>query len=503
MVVKMIDKLKKSTFTFLSCMILVAFAAASGQLQAQTTAIEDNDIIAAVEGEFWKDQAVSSNQIDVDTEEGIVTLSGSVGNILAKERAEKIAEAIVGVRSVINRIKVNPATSRTDLQLRSEVRGALLDDPATEAYEVQVKVDDGVVTLTGTVDSWQEKQLCETVTKGVAGVRDIKNLITVVYKAERTDYEIEQEVEKRLANDVKVDDALIDIEVNDGTVVLSGYVGSAQEKTQARINAWVGGVEDVNVEDLEVKWWARDNMRRTELYTSRTDKEIEEAVNDAFVYDPRVYSFDIDVDSTSGVVVLSGVVDNLQAKQAAEHDAKNTVGVKYVRNNIKVRPDVIPENEELQSRVSTALLKNPYVERFDLDISASSGIVYLSGEVNTSWEKTQAERVAEGVEGVVAVVNNINYEHEWTWKPDEQIREDVKDQLWWSPFVDKDDVTVDVDNGIVKLRGTVDTYGERRAAEDNAYEGGAKEVVNNLVVSYPYHSPYDYDTFNWPYYNAP
>jgi osmotically-inducible protein OsmY len=484
-------------------MMLLVFTTASGRLWAQGENIEDSEITGAIEGEFWKDQAVSSNQIDVDTEEGVVTLSGTVGNLLAKERAEKIAEAIVGVRAVVNRVDVEPGVSKTDLQLRSDVRGALLDDPATEAYEVQVKVDDGVVTLSGTVDSWQEKQLCGTVAKGVTGVRDIKNMIAVEYKADRPDYEIQKEVEKRLANDVKVDDALIEVEVEDGEVILSGSVGSAQEKTQARMDAWVGGVDDVTTENLEVQWWARDEMRRTRMYSSRSDREIEQAVKDSFVYDPRVYSFNIDVDSTEGVVVLSGVVNNLQAKKAAERDAKNTAGVKYVRNNIKVRPDVIPENENLESRVSTALLKDAYVERFDINVSASSGIVYLSGKVNTSWEKTQAERVAEGVQGVVDVVNNISYEHEWTWKPDEQIREDVKDQLWWSPFVDKDDVTVDVDNGIVTLAGTVDTYGERQAAEDNAYEGGAKEVVNNLVVSYPYHSPYDYDTFNWPYYNAP
>jgi osmotically-inducible protein OsmY len=486
-----------------SCMMLLLFTVASQRLWAQNKDIEDKNVTTAIEMEFWKDQAVASNQIDVETKEGIVMLSGSVNNILAKERAEKIAEATVGVRSVVNRIEVEPTKVRMDSELLSAIRGALLADSATESYEVQTKVNNGVVTLTDTVDSWQEKQLCETVVKGVKGVRDVKNQIKVDYKIDRSDAEIEQEVKKRLANDVRVDDALIDVDVQDEEVILTGIVGSAQEKAQARIDAWVGGVNSVNTEDLHVQWWARDRMRRTGLYESRTDRQIKEAVENAFVYDPRVYSFNIDVDVTDGIVLLSGVVNNLKAKIAAEHDANNTIGVSYVRNNIKVRPKVIPLNKELENRVSETLLENPYIDRFDLNISASYGTVYLSGRVNTSWEKTLAERLAGGVKGAVAVVNNIKYEHEWTWKPDYQIRQDVKDQIWWSPFVDSDDISVGVNNGIVTLNGTAETYSERQNAEENAYEGGAKEVVNNLRVTYPYRSPYDYGTFDAPYYYGP
>jgi len=503
MVVTKTSRFKMKMLAVVGCMMLLLFTVASERLWAQTKDIDDPDITSAIETEYWEDEAVSSNQIDVETNKGIVILSGSANNILAKERAEKIAESVVGVRSVINRIEVKPGGDRTDRDLRSAVISALINDPATESYEIQTKVNNGVVTLTGTVDSWQEKQLCEHAVKGVKGVIDIKNQIKVDYEVNRSDSEIKQEVIERLANDVRVDDALVDVNVKDGKVTLSGIVGSAQEKSQARVDAWVGGVSAVNTEDLTVQWWARDKMRRTGLYTSRTDEEIKEAIEDAFVYDPRVYSFHVDVDVTGGVAVLSGIVNNLEAKMAAERDVNNTVGVRYVRNNIKVRPKVVPLNEELENRVAEALLENPYVERFDLDISASYGTVYLSGEVNTSWEKTLAERVAEGVKGTVAVVNNIDYEHEWVWKPDYQIRQEVNDQIWWSPFVDSDDINVSVNNGIVTLTGTADTFGERQSAEDNAFEGGAKEVVNNIQVTYPYRSPYDYGMFDVPYYYGP
>jgi osmotically-inducible protein OsmY len=458
--------------------------------------IEDKDITSHIETEFWMDPAVSSNAINVTTSKGVVTLSGSVDNILAKDRAEKIAETTVGVRAVVNRINVIPPVTRTDDEVEKAVRVALLDDPAADSYEVNVEVDNGVVTLTGKVDSWQEMQLCTTVAKGVKGVVDVKNNIDIDYKAERTDYEIEQEVKKRLANNVLIDDALINVEVKDEKVVITGSVGSLHEKNLVRSNAWVGGVDSVDTGGLEIKWWARDDMRRKNLYITRSDEEIKGAIKDAYLYDPRVFSFNIDVDVSSGMVTLSGVVDNLAAKKAAEKDAKNTIGVRSVVNNIKVRPGVIPSNGELEDRISKAFVNDPYIERFELDISAYGGTVYLSGDVNTSWEKERAEDITEGVKGVLYVVNNIEFEHKWVWKPDWEIREDVKNQLFWSPFVDEDEVSVTVDDGIITLTGVVDTYSERQSAEDNAYEGGAKDVENNLTVTYRSYGPHYYG----PYY---
>lgn len=294
----------------------------------------------------------------------------------------------------------------------------------------------------------------------------------------------EQEVKKRLASDVRIDDALIEVTVKDEKVILTGTVGSLREKNHARFISWVGGVDSVDAGGLKIEWWARDDMRRKTLFISRTDEEIKNAVENAFLYDPRVSSFNVSVDVSDGTATLNGVVDNLNARTAAEEDAENTIGVYRVLNHLKVRPQIIPSNEELESRVSSAFIQDPYVERFKLDISAFGGTVYLSGKVNTSWEKGRAENIAGRVKGVVRVFNNIDTEYTWKWKPDWQIREDVKDELFWSPFVDEEEVSVTVKDGVVTLTGMVDTYGELLSAKDNAYEGGAKDVMNELTVRY-------------------
>jgi osmotically-inducible protein OsmY len=461
--------------------------------------VEEKDITSHIESEYWQDESVPSNAINVVTTDGIVTLSGSTDNILAKDRAQAIAEATVGVRAVVNRIQVLPPVLQTDAEIRKNIDTALLNDAATDSYEVKITVKDGIATLTGTVDSWQEKDLCETVTKGVKGVTAVNNQITVDYKTKRPDDEIEAEVKARLANDVRVDDALIDVAVNDAKVFLSGNVGSVQEKNRAIIDSWVGGVESVDADALDIKWWIRDEMRRHDIYTSQTDSDIQQAVKDAFLYDPRVLSFDIKVDVSFGTVTLSGIVDNLEARQAAEADAKNTMGVVRVINNIKVRPVSIPSSEDLKNRVASVFVNDPYIERFKMDISAYGGTVYLSGDVNTSWEKHRATRLAEGVKGVLSVVNNIDFEQQWTWKPDWEILADVKDEIFWSPFVDADKVTVTVDDGVITLNGTVSNYSERQSAEDNAYEGGAKDVRNKLEINYEYYGP-TYPGIYGPYY---
>lgn len=476
-------------------------------LSASAKEVKDSDLTSAINTEMWADNSVAANDIDVSVTDGVVTLKGKVNNILAKDRAQALTEALVGVRAIINRIEVEPTTARDDEELAKAVDDAWLADPAADSYELSARAKKGVVTLTGTVQSYAEKSIAETVAKGVRGVKEIKNEIKVDYKTDRTDQEIKKEIVARLENDIRVDDLLIDVEVKNGKVTLSGTVGSLQEKTQAGIDSWVAGVKSFDNDDLEIKWWARDDMVRMSTTVSRTDEEIKNAVEDAFLYDPRVLSFNPSVEVSNGTVTLSGVVENLKAKRSAEKDARNTLGVWRVKNHLKIRQDV-PGNDELEKRVATALLNDPYVERYDVTVNAYNGWVYLSGDVNTSFEKNHAERITEGVKGVVGVDNNLEYDYLWTWKPDWEIREDVKDQFQWSVFVDEDDINVSVDNGVVTLTGTVGSWSEKDDAAKNAYQGGAKDVKNNLVVDYRYYGPYgpyyfgSYDTapYYQPYY---
>jgi osmotically-inducible protein OsmY len=68
----------------------------------------------------------------------------------------------------------------------------------------------------------------------------------------------------------------------------------------------------------------------------------------------------------------------------------------------------------------------------------------------------------------------------WSHKDDEDIEEDIESELWWSPFVSSEEITVSVQDGVATLTGTVDSWRERRIATEKAYAGGAKSVRNHL-----------------------
>ena len=163
----------------------------------------------------------------------------------------------------------------------------------------------------------------------------------------------------------------------------------------------------------------------------------------------------------------------------------------------------IPDNEILKSRVASALRVDPYLERYNVTVNAQTGWVYLSGNVDTSFKKNRAERVTERVEGVVGVVNNLEYDYHWVWTRDTDIRENVRDQLRWNPFVDASDITMTVNDGKGILHGTVDSWTEREEAEKNAYQGGAKDVTNNIVVDHRYYGPYGIGYYGSPHFRGP
>lgn len=470
--------------------------------------MSDTEITNAVDRQLTLNSTTPSQMIDVETSEGIVTLSGTVNNILAKDRAVKVAQMVKGVRAVVDEINVD-APERDDLKLEDDVNRALSNNPATTSYQISVDANDGVVALNGTVDSWQEKQLSEFVAKGVKGVKEIANNIEITYTTDISDLEIEQEIKQGMNYDIRIDNAFIDVEVEQGEVTLSGTVGSAAEKYSAIAKAWVAGVTEVNSKDLKVKQWARDESLREEKYVKKTDSEIKEAVKDAFLYDPRVFSFNPEVSVNNGYVTLTGEVSNLQAKRAAENDARNVVGVNGVSNSLKVRPLNIPEDDELEAEIKKGIRRNPVIDKRHIDVTASDGIVSLTGTVGTYFEKAQAGDVAANTKGVVDVWNNIDVSYDYSYdydyydyydwnsffppftdirRPsllsDKEIKNNIESELWWSPYVNEDEVEVTVDDGTAILEGTVDTKREKYFAEINAIKGGAAEVDNNLVVLY-------------------
>ena len=477
-------------------------------LQAATTnkEITDSGITAAVERELRLEKGVSPDLLDVSTSQGIVTLSGSADNLLAKERAVKIAESIRGVRGVIDRTSVTPV-SRPDEDLRKDILTAVLQDPATASYQVAVSVHDAAATLTGSVGSYAEKQLAARIAKGVKGVKEVRNDVTINYLAKRTDPEIGADIKARLQWDIWIDGGLITPVVKDGNVTLTGTVGSAISHSRAFDDtSWVNGVASVDASGLKVDPNLREPVRRNIKAGLSLDSDIKQAVLAALHLDPRVTAFSPDVTVEDGVVILGGNVGNLKAKTAAEQDANNIVGVWRVDNLLKVKPKEWPSDAEMQKQLKAALSWDPLLDGPAIDVAVLNRAAYLSGAVDSSLQKTEAHDVASRIKGVVLVRNHLKVEPEFSicyydwpyyrlspyyvsetvvpqaYLSDAQIKKNIENAFSWSPFVHSDDITVSVDGGVATLTGTVGTWIGYGEADKDAHKGGATAVRNRLKV---------------------
>jgi osmotically-inducible protein OsmY len=479
-----------------------------GVVAASATAAEgltDTEISTAVESEYMHDDAVPFNRIYVTTEDGIVTLSGEVSTLAAKTQAERLASIVKGVRSIVNRIQVVPGND-TAQELEQSVLSALAADAATDRYELGVRTNSaGVVTLIGTTDSWAERSLAELVTMTVTGVTEIQNEIEVdTSSVYRDEGEIADDIRERMRWDVRVDDSLIEVlSLAGGRVLLSGTVGSLAEKMLAEQLAWVEGVTDVDATRLEVERWARDDDLRRGKYTDTTDAEIYSALLNAFRNDPRVVGATIDVSVDGGTVWLRGDIDNVEAKNAAERDAYNTVGVDRVLNHLRVRPEVLTDSA-IEDLMESALRSRGLMDVYEIEVDVNDRHGRLTGDVDTLADFWQADRAASAVRGLEEVRNDLTVRgrapqltRQWYGlyprsaspglsaaevqsKTDRELFADVRSELFWSPFVDEEEIILDVEDGVVTLSGTVDTMREADAAKDNAFEAGAIAVRNEL-----------------------
>ena len=231
--------------TFLTVMLTFWPIASACAEQGQHMVMEA-EMILAIEDRLAGDEFVQENLIDVVSEKGIVTLLGEVDNILAKERAAALTAPIKGVRSVMNQLLVNPLSSLEDQDIEDHVQSALLENPATELYDMSMKVTDGRGTLTGTVQSWQEKQLALQVAKGVDGIKAIQDQLEVLTVKNRSDKAVQQEILQRLHHDVWFDSSPVMITVRDHRVTVAGTVRSVDEKSRIISLAWVDGITSVN-----------------------------------------------------------------------------------------------------------------------------------------------------------------------------------------------------------------------------------------------------------------
>lgn len=192
--------------------------------------------------------------------------------------------------------------------------------------------------------------------------------------------------------------------------------------------------------------------------TTIPDSQIESAIKERLAMDGRINSKGIEVKVNHGTVTLSGVIETIHEKALAENLVASTYGAKAVVNNLVVRPPV-SKDDEIRKAIEEAVKSTPVLQKQDIQVNVSEGVVTLKGTVDTLAQSLAAENAAKTARGAVNVVNMLKVVE--TPRPDREIEKDVVLYLKSSSLVNLDDIEVSVKDGVVSLKGTLDNLSHR------------------------------------------
>jgi osmotically-inducible protein OsmY len=167
-----------------------------------------------------------------------VTLSGTTATYASKDEAGDAAHRVRGVRGVTNDVTVAPDLSgaRSDDAIERDVVSALTLDVTMPADRISVDVDDGKVTLSGSLDYYYQRKAAEDDASRIAGVTGIVDLITVDQPSLADN--ISNWIASAFARNGELADDNIAVSVNGATVVLDGSVRTWGEFKEAAATAW-------------------------------------------------------------------------------------------------------------------------------------------------------------------------------------------------------------------------------------------------------------------------
>jgi osmotically-inducible protein OsmY len=192
-----------------------------------------NDVVAELR--FMPD--IDDTNIDVQVNDGIVTLSGFVPSHNDRFHAECAAKRVRGVRGLANELRISLASAdrHPDSELVRNCLAAIRSELPRLADGIQVMASDGHMTLEGTVAWHWERQRIESAVRAIAGVVTVNNLIVIAPDAMPGD--IKRRIEAAFVRSAELDAHRISVDAQEGTITLRGTVGSLREKDEAQRTA--------------------------------------------------------------------------------------------------------------------------------------------------------------------------------------------------------------------------------------------------------------------------
>jgi len=356
------------------------------------------------------------------------------------------------------------AVQRDDSWIETSVRARFYGDDSVRGRNVSVDANGGVVTLRGMVENETARQQAVTLARGVEGVTSVNDEL---------------------------------------------QVGAAPPSTTAEAGPRAEGTDLVGTA-------GRDSERAPAWITTKIQAQ--------YFVNPEIKPWNIDVTTNSeGVVMLEGVVEEAADKTEAVRIARETDGVTRVEDRLRVEaPGAEPATDRDPSKPAAAGVESPDVwlttkiqakyfvdddvKGRNINVNTSNGVVTLNGTVESEAERRQAIALARTTDGVRSVNDQLTLDaaaarpasaadssgmqgaerqaaRAIPQRPDAWVTTKVQAKYFLDANVKGHQINVDTRDGIVTLKGDVDTAQQKAEAGQIARETeGVKRVVNQLTV---------------------
>jgi osmotically-inducible protein OsmY len=307
-------------------------------------------ITAKVKSTLIVSKDVGGFPINVDTNDGIVTLSGKVTARTERIEAERLARAASDVRDVRNLLQVVPerrrkAVDTSDDRVEKAVKAALKNEPRLENSSIGVKsVNKGVVLLSGKAATMSDHLLALGIARRVEGTQ-------------------------RVASEIESPDRFGDREV----------------------------------------WY--DDRDADHSRNSFGDAWLTGKTKFRFMTDPDVPAREINVDTWDGVVTLFGTVPSSAVRSKAMQIARDVSGVKAVKNELVVVPKAkkkaVRKEDGNLTDVIERRLKAAEIEGSNINVQVRAGVARLTGTVKRPVDRYDAVVIVRTTDGVAAVRDDM------------------------------------------------------------------------------------------------
>ena len=213
---------------------------------------KDSELQRDVMDELAWEPSVDAAEIGVSVENGVVILNGTVKSLTEKWTAERVTQHVEGVRAVTDELVVKLAgdSQHTDADIAQAAANVLDWNTSVPPNRVKVLVQNGWITLGGSVEYHFQKTAAENAVHHLKGVKGVSNLIGVNPRVSAGD--VIHAIKKALHRAAQVDAEKISVEASAGKVILRGNVRTWAEREEAERAAWAApGVTNVQ-NDIQI-----------------------------------------------------------------------------------------------------------------------------------------------------------------------------------------------------------------------------------------------------------